>query len=325
MTPDALGAELEAGRIRPVYLLAGSEALLRDDALAAIRTAALAGAPEDFNLDRLDAGATTPAALADALDALPVLAARRLVVLRDADARSPGAQKTVAALAELVPRLSERSDTTLVVIAANVDRRARWVRACIAAEALVECESPRSARDLAAFVRAEAKRQQVSLERGVAERLVERVGPQLYVLRQEIAKAALLAGPGAAVTPEHIERATSDVAEEKIWDLTDAIGEGRTGDALGVLTRLLRSGAPPPVLLGSLAAHFRRLLRARHGAAPAGPPFVVRKLQSQARRYSPPRLEACLSAIHEADLVLKGRGNVAPDLALEWLVIGLAT
>jgi DNA polymerase-3 subunit delta len=325
VTPEGLQTELEAGRIRPAYLLAGSEALLRDDALAAIRAVALAGAPEDFNLDRLDAAATTPAELGDALGTLPVLATRRLVVLRDADAKSPAAQKTAAALAELVPALASRADTTLVVTAASVDRRARWVRAFVEAEALVECEAPRSARELAAFVRAEARRQQVPLETGVAERLVERIGPQLYVLRQEIAKAALLAGEGARVTAEHVERATSDVAEEKIWDLTDAIGEGRTGDALGVLSRLLRSGAPHAVLLGSLASHFRRLLRTRHGVAPAGPPFVVRKLEAQARRYAPPRLQACLSAIHEADLVLKGRGNVPPELALEWLVIGLSS
>ena len=49
-----------------------------------------------------------------------------------------------------------------------------------------------------------------------------------------------------------------------------------------------------------------------------------RKLDQQARRYGPRRLTACLRAIHETDLALKGAGHVPPELALERLVLGLA-
>jgi DNA polymerase-3 subunit delta len=186
------------------------------------------------------------------------------------------------------------------------------------------CDPPKNRRAMVGFVREEARRQDVRLGRGAAEALAERVGPQLLLLRQEIAKAQLLAGPDAPVTRDLVARSTSDVAEEPIWDLTDAIGEGRSGEALVVLGKLLRAGAPPPVLLGSLANHFRKLLRVRAGESPAGPPFVVRKLEEQAGRYTPARLRLCLDAIHEVDRVLKGQGGLAPDLALERLVMGLS-
>ena len=114
------------------------------------------------------------------------------------------------------------------------------------------------------------------------------------------------------------------MAEEPIWDLTDAIGEGRAGDALAVLGKLLHGGAPPPVLLGSLASHFRRLLRARSGGSVSGPPFVQRKLKAQAGRYAPARLGSCLRAIHDTDEALKGQGGLGPQLALERLVLALA-
>ena len=129
---------------------------------------------------------------------------------------------------------------------------------------------------------------------------------------------------GEPVTRAHVATATSDVAEEPIWELTDAIGEGRGAVALQVLGKLVGSGAAPPALLGSLANHFRKLLRVRSGQQPLGPPFVVKKLQGQAGRYTPARLRRCLEAIHEVDLVLKGRGGLAPTLALERLVMGLA-
>jgi DNA polymerase III delta subunit len=144
------------------------------------------------------------------------------------------------------------------------------------------------------------------------------------MLRQELEKAALHAGPGRPVRREDVIAVACDVAEEPIWDLTDAIGEGRTPDALVVLTRLLESGVPAVVLLGSFASHFRKLARAHCGASVAGHPFVVRKLESQARRYSRGRLVACLRAIHAADEALKGRGSLPAEIALERLVIGLS-
>jgi len=91
-----------------------------------------------------------------------------------------------------------------------------------------------------------------------------------------------------------------------------------------VLSRLHSGGAAPPMLLGSLVGHFRRLLQVADGAPPPVPPFVRRKLESQARRYGSRRLVACMRAIHQTDLVLKGAGGLRTDLALERLVLGLA-
>jgi DNA polymerase III delta subunit len=56
-----------------------------------------------------------------------------------------------------------------------------------------------------------------------------------------------------------------------------------------------------------------------------GPPFVVRKLEQQARRFPSARLLGCLRAIHRADVELKGAGVLRPERALEQLVIQLAS
>jgi DNA polymerase-3 subunit delta len=322
MTPDALREALGRGERRGAWLVLGPEPLLRDDALAALREAVLGDAPADFNLDRLDGEKLAPAALVDAVRTLPVMAPSRLVILREPDARGAG-RGLADALAELVPGLAADGECVLVVVAEKADGRARWVRA-FAEEAVVRCEAPKTEREVVAFVRREAKRQGVRLEAGAAELLAERVGPQLLLLRRELEKAALLAAPGAAVGRAEVAAGTPTLAEEPVWDLTDAIGEGRVADALRVLSRLLAGGAAPPLVLGSLASHFRRLLRIRSGGSVAGPPFVVRKLERQAGRYGPRRLSACLRAIHETDLALKGAGHLPPELALERLVLGLA-
>ena len=325
MNPAELADELAAGKIRPAYLIVGEEPLLRDDALAQLRTALLAPGTEDFNFDRLDGETTRPAALLDAVRTLPVMAERRLVVLREPEAGRRDAKPLLDAVAETVPALGESTDVVLAVVAAKVDRRSRWTRAFRAPAADVRCDPPRRGRELVAFVREEGDRQGVKLDRGAAELLAERVGPQLLLLRSEIEKAALLAGPGERVTRDHVAAGTCDVAEEPIWDLTDAIGDGRTAEALVRLAKILAAGAVPPQVLGALAAHFRKLLRLQSGGSVAGPPFVVKKLERQAGRFTPRRLLACLRAIHETDVALKGAGALGPGMAIERLVIGLAS
>lgn len=325
MNLDELRKEIAAETIRPAYLLVGDEPLLRDDALAAIQEAVLAGAPEDFNLDRMSGETATPAGVRDAVGALPMMAKRRLVVLREPEGRRGSAKALTDGLAELVPEVLEQDHAVLVVTATKVDKRNRWVKAFSDPAANVDCAAPKAGRSLAAFVKAEAKRQGLTLEGGVAELLAERVGPQLLLLRQEIAKVALLAGPNEKIQLAHAEASAGHVAEQPIWDLTDAIGEGRAAEAITMLSRMMDAGAPAQVVLGTLASHFRKLLRLGTGGRVPGPPFVVRKLESQARRYPPGRLTACMQAIHDADTALKGGSTMRPEIALERLVLGLAS
>lgn len=324
MKPSDLGKELAKGTIRPAYLLAGSEPLLRDDSLAAIRAGVLTGSADDWNLDRLSGDKTTPGALEDAVRALPVMAERRLVVLVEPERRrGSGAKALTDALADLLPELAAQRETVLVVVTAKADRRSRWVKAFADPAARVDCDAPTHRRSLVAFIRAEARQQNVAIEDAAIELLADRIGPQLLILRQEIAKVGLLVGEGETVTARHVADSSSSVADQPIWDLTDAIGAGRTGQAVEILGRLLASGAAAPAVLGALAGHFRKLARVREGGSVAAPPFVARKLETQARRYSRRGLRACLERIHVADTALKGVGALPPEMALESLVIEL--
>jgi DNA polymerase III delta subunit len=116
-----------------------------------------------------------------------------------------------------------------------------------------------------------------------------------------------------------------DASEDPIWALGDATFEGRLPEAFALLDRIEAAGVPHAVLLGALASHARRLSRLRAGGRVAAPPFALRRLEAQARRYSAPRLEALLRALADADERLKGRGELPPGLALERLLLALAS
>ena len=318
--------ELASGSIRPAYLLAGAEPLLRDDALAGIEETVLGEGPRDFNLDRLEVGQATPGRLEEALDSLPMLATQRLVVLRENDRRGAKLDAKWAEVIESWLATARAGDgTVLVIVTEKADKRVKWVKAFSGPSATVDCNAPTKSREIAAFLKREAARQGVVLDGEAAGLLGERIGPQLLLLRQEIEKAALVAGPGAKIERDHIERSVATVAEEPIWDLTDAIGLGRTADAVDGLARMMAQGAAPPAVLGALASHFRKLVRVGHGEAVGGPPFVLRKLEQLARRYPQRRLVFCLRAIHRADVELKGASVLRPGRALEQLILGLAS
>jgi len=318
--------ELAKGILRPAYLVVGAEPLLRDQALSALETTILGNGPRDFNLDRLDVAQTTPGRLEEALGSLPMMATHRLVVLRGADGRGGKLDaKWAERLEECVTAQESGASTILVVVAAKVDKRQRWVKVFKEPAAMIECEAPTKSREIAAFLKEEAKRQGVILDADAAGLLAERIGPQLLILRQEIEKAALVAGLGVPIGREHVAASVASIADEPIWDLTDAIGQGRSAEALDQLARMLGRGAAAPAVLGALASHFRKLVRAGHGESLSGSPYMVRKLEKQARRYPPRRLIVCLRAIHRADVELKGGSVMRPDRALEQLVLGLAS
>lgn len=307
--------------------MAGGEPLLRDKSLATLRTAILGGAADDFNLERLTPEELTPSALEDSIRALPVMADHRLVIVGDFDRAGRGAdarERLSSTLVEAVKSLASQTETVLVVTASKANSRFRWVKAFKSPAVRVACDAPKAGAGVVAFIEAEAARQDLVLEKGVALHLSERIGPQLLVLQGELAKVALLAGIDEPITRDHVTASTCDVADRPVWDLTDAICAGQTGKAVGLLARMLGSGSAPEAILGMLASHFRKLARVRGGGGVSAGGFMAEKLSKQARRHSQRSLRSCLERIHETDAALKGVGSLSREMAIESLVIDLS-
>lgn len=91
VTIKALKSVLETGRFDPVYLFHGADDYLKEEKVRAVVDRATDPSTRDFNLEVLRGAETDVARLSGALEALPMLAERRVVVLRD-----PGAMKKPA-------------------------------------------------------------------------------------------------------------------------------------------------------------------------------------------------------------------------------------
>jgi DNA polymerase-3 subunit delta len=320
-----------AGEVPLVVLLVGEQAELREAALAELVERVLGDAPRDFNEDRFDLAA--PGFDADrvlvAARTLPVLGERRLVRLRGLEGRRASGFLDGG----LLGYLDDPAPTTCLLLeAARVDRRLRWVKRVAEVGEVRRCEGPRRPAEVRDWIEARIRAEGKRAGRGAAGSLFDLVGADLDRLAREVEKVCLYVGDRERVSSEDVAEVTGQLRPRALWELTDAIGGRDLGSALRVLGDLQRQGEAPLAVIGALANHFRRLVRARE-CRPLEPsevqrrlalhPFAAKKLVEQARRLEPWRLRRCLDEIRRADDAVKGGAPLAPRLAVERLVLTL--
>jgi len=316
-----------------VVLVVGAEGILRDAAVADIRARVLGGATPEFNEDRFDLASrgTDAARIIEAARTLPVIAQRRLVMVRGFSDRR--AARFIER--ELLPYLEDPVPTTCLLLEAEkVDRRLQWVKQVARKGELISCSGPRRPAELRSWIDTRLRERGKRPSGGVAASLLELVGNDLDGLASEVDKVCLFVGERAEVSADDVAEVTGQLRPRALYELTDAIGRRQLEPSLRTLTQLLDQGQPPLAMLGALAHHFRRLMRAREcRPLEAGEvqrrlslhPYAAQKLVEQARRFDARRLRRCFAAIRRTDDALKGGVSVGPRIAIERLVLAVCS
>src|SRR5262249_44411287 len=92
-----------------------------------------------------------------------------------------------------------------------------------------------------------------------AELLVELVGTGMGQLDQELGKLAGAVGAKPGITAEDVTKLVGRSKAAEVFRIMDAIGEGRPGEALGILEDLFAEGEDPMAVMGPLTAQLRKL------------------------------------------------------------------
>jgi DNA polymerase-3 subunit delta len=257
----------------PLYLLVGSEAVLVDRArervVAMLRAEC---APEAFNVSTHRAPDDSNGGTVAAARTLPMMARRRLVVVRDIEQGSDEWFKRVLEYVS-APSVS----TSLVLCGAGFPKVNKGGRAwgqlitkAVKAAGHAWKLSPEEVRP-ERFAREHAAQLGHRLEDQDARFLVALVGQDLGRLARELEKASLLVPVGAPITHAAIELGCSLLAEAAVWDLTAGIAGKQADRALAALHRLLAEGEAAHKLLSLIVWQLRTVLRvaemARRGAS----------------------------------------------------------
>ncbi len=335
LTPEEAIAEVQAGRLRPVYLLLGEERFYRQQVVAALRRAVLGGDGASLNEDQFTAGEADPRVIFSAARTLPMFGPRRLVTVRslerweakaDADATAAENKSGGKPLDQLADYAAAAvSSTTLLLVADKLDNRRRLVSTAKREGFLVVCASP-ARHALPQWIRQRAKEQGHAISARAADLLAELVGADLSALSDALERVELFVGKGAALTEEAVVECVASLQPATVWDLVNAVGRRDTAGAIAALGRVYEPGAGPR-LVGLLAWSARQLIRfssarraglsAEDAAQRAGvPPFKVREISDQAKQLPLERAAAWLETLAQVDLDLKGGSRLPQDQVL---------
>jgi len=292
----------------PVYVIASEHPVLVDRMVGSIRDAAVDPGWRAFNYDVIE-GKPTAARILAAAQTLPMMAPRRMVLVRDL------APMVADEMAALVPYFDSPSPTTvLVALTSKLDKRIKLYATAQKKGYLHVLEAPRHP---APWIRDEAKARGVKMNGDAVERLAEAVGNDLSRLALVIEQLSVYAG-GKAVTADDVEDLVADTRERSVFELTDAIGAGDVAGALAAVGSLCDQRQSALGVIAMLARFVRQVGQLHAGRA-AGlgkgelaqacgvPPFVVDKLATQARRLGPAAVARAQRILHDADRALKGQ------------------
>jgi DNA polymerase III delta subunit len=244
-----------------------------------------------------------------------------------------GAGGGEAALAEALETM--RGPGALIVVYERDTAPAKIRRAAEQSGLAINCPRPYD-NQLAQFAEAFARVQDLRLGRGVADLLVSRHAGDLSAIANTLAKAAIHREPGATVSPSDL----GDPAAAKIpdlFELTEALSNGRAAAALATLGRALAAGRDPFELLAvEIAPVMRRMMlaapMAAHrqsaaqiaaalGMSPSSP-LAMRAIEG-ARRFGMPRLTEAYRRVAQLDADFKNGRVKEREEALAGMLLEL--
>ena len=290
----------------------------------------------DFNFCEVEGDKIGLEALADMLEAMPMFAERKCLLLKDYDFAALNKEDS----AFFLSCLETMPDTTVLVMSyPNLsfgEKEKKWLplietvkKRGIAAE----CSSPTQS-ELTAWLCKLAQRNNASVTDDTARYLIERVGNDMRRLKAEITKLSALAD--GEILREHIDAVAIGQLDAKVYDMVRALSQRKFAEAHRLLDALFESGEEPEMILGAIAGSFADIYRAKLGHAAGITPgdialdfglknkeFRIRNAMKEAGRFTDAYLYRCVEIITLADNELK-RSAADRKLVFEKLIARIA-
>jgi DNA polymerase-3 subunit delta len=302
--------------------ITGSNSLLRRAELDKL-AAAFVAEYGDMAVERLDGEEASSDRMREALNSLPFLSARKLVILRD-----PSHQKAFAEAIDVV--LADMSDATTDVIfyEPKLDKRLSYYKTLKKQTDFREfgdLDSGALARWAVDF----AAEQGGTLAPTDARFLIDRVGLNQQLLQQEILK---LVAYDDHITRQTIELLTEPMPQSTIFELLEAAFAGKTDRAFALYREQRALKVEPQAIIALLGwqLHILAVIKAA-GTRTADEiakeakinPYVVRKSQGIARRLTLARLRQLIADLLALDMQLK-RSAIDADDGLQLFLLRLS-
>jgi len=306
LSPDQFRKAIAAGNAGPLYLIEGTDELLKSE-LAALLSEVIEPELRAFNVDRIygSDASLDPGVIVEAVRTLPMMAPRRIVVVLQAEKvlnpkrESEASDDALVPLAECIEEPVE-STTLAFVVQDKLDGNRRLTKLLRKHAVVVMCGLTGSDGALEREIEAQASEVGVAIDRAAMRRLIALAGRDSAKLRSDTERVLVFVGHGT-VTVEQVEEVVDRVEKSTDpWGLTNAIEAGDARTALRELRLRLDSGDNVFAMMGQIA-------------------WAIRKPNGRMPEH---RLRPAVDALFRTDIALKSSGG-NPRMLLERLVVEL--
>ena len=305
LTPGQALEQVAAGAPDPVYLILGDDELEKAEVADSFEQIVDEGL-RAFNVERLHGMDASLGDVVEATRTLPMMASRRVVILRRAELALVPKRESKATAADLEvfdAYLDAPSNyATLVLVCDALHKGRKTTKRLMATATVVTCGVVNSVADAERWVCRRVSTEDVSIESAAARMVASLAGPDLSRLRNDVERLLLYAAGQDTIRVEDVRAIAGPATVLDDWAVARAIERGQAAQALRELALVLNGGAAPPMVLGQLA-------------------WVART------KLPPGRVSPAVEAMFETDLALKSSAGdqrvLLERLVLEMCGVGL--
>lgn len=312
MTYEQILKDLQAGKVRPVYFLHGTEPYFIDLIADYAEKQLLSEAEQAFNLTVLYGKDADHLAILDAARRYPMMAPRQVVILKEA--------QDMKSLPELKGYIEKPMETTALFICHKHKKFNTGTKfGATLKEHAVLLETKELYEDkMPAWVQEYLRAKQLKITPAALGLVVEYLGTNLSKVVNELDKLALNLKPGTEVNEAHIETHIGISKDYNVFELHKALGERNLQRAGRIVNYFGANPKNNPFIgtIGSLYGFFSKVymfqfvagknekeqieaLQLRNG-------WFLRDYKLAAKNYSRAKLEDIIGYLHEYDLKSKG-------------------
>lgn len=316
-----LDSHIESDAPSNVYLICGDDGYLRRSSLEKLKSAYMPAVMPEFNYNEFDGSTCRVEEIAAAVEMLPVMTERKMVVVKDLDAAAIGAEQ----YGKLEQLLGALYDTCVLIFfnvsvkssVKSVDKQGSMRALIKKFGTVINCKTPEPL-EIADIIMDSAKRMGAEISRGDAAFMIERCGTDITNLLSELNKLnALCRGK---ITRTAIKENTDQSVDVKAYMLASNVIQGKRREAFETMKDLFDERTEPVAVLAIMSGAFVDLYRAKLASSCGknaenmaelfGDEYKGKEKRlsfsfRDCRRYSPELLRRWCVKLYETDAALK--------------------
>lgn len=322
---EKLRQDIKTCQFEQVYLLYGEERYLVRQYKLQLKKAMIG--EDTMNLNQFAGKGLSVNEVEDAVMTMPFFADRRLVLLEDT-CLFKGSDDSWVRLVQSVPEGSH-----MIFVEQEVDKRSRIYKAV--RDCGYCCEMVRqSPQQLTKWVLKGFGKYGLKITQSALDAFMEKAGDDMENIRNEMDKLSSFCMGKEGITRDDVEYVCTELVENRIFDMTQAVAEGKTQRALELYYDLLALKEPEMRILFLIARQMNQLMCVKEMEAARQTkdqiaaslklrPFVVNKLLSQARQFNRIQLKSCVERCVELEEAVK-KGNMNERIAVEMVLLSIS-